>query len=294
MSDELFPRPVRGADEIIDTAAETIRAAQAEHQPSRTLLLISGGNDSNVLLDACAHLADEIVHINTGIGIEETNEFARRVGTSYDRPFVELAPPVSYDELVLGRWEGFPGPGAHRFTYQRLKERAIEARLRQLRSFRGERFMLLTGVRRAESRRRMGYSDPVDRRGGQVWVNPLLDVSNPEMGAYRVERELPVNEVSEHLHMSGECLCGAMADQDQNRQERAAIRFFYPAMDRRISDLEASCRAAGKRYCEWGVKRPDDSTPVEMPGQTSLDLDDFMPLCEGCEGRRERSEDGAA
>lgn len=278
-----FEPPVLSTDDALAETAEIMERAIAEHKPSRRFLLFSGGNDSLVVLDALAPLADEIVHVNTGIGIPETTAFARRVASSYGLPFTEMHPPKPYEWHVLREpfinakgelsrgWDGLPGPGAHRYTYINLKQRAIEALLRHHRRFNGERFLLLAGVRKAESRRRMGTAQEVWRDGGQVWVNPLLNWSNESMREYRQGESLPINEVSVHLHMSGECLCGAMADQGPEEEERAQIRFFYPDFDRRLCALEKACRDAGKTYTRWGVKRGKDDTAG--------------PMCASCEFR---------
>lgn len=259
-------------DDLEAEAEEIVAKAKEEHKPSRTIILFSGGNDSSVLLRAMAGQADEVAHINTGIGIEDTTAFARRIGTSYGLDYSEWTPPRTYEDLVLNLpvLDGLPGPGVHHIIFQRLKERCVEALLCARRRRKGERFLLLTGVRKAESRRRMGYSTAVDRKGGQVWVNPLLYWGNDEMHRYSQERELPQNPVSTNLHMSGECLCGAMADQGEDRAERAMIRFFYPHFDARLSGIEAMCRAAGKTHCEWGVKRSD------------ADRDTAGPMCQSC------------
>jgi 3'-phosphoadenosine 5'-phosphosulfate sulfotransferase (PAPS reductase)/FAD synthetase len=265
----------------VQEAHDTVERARKEHQSEAVFLLLSGGNDSMVLLDAMVEHADAVVHINTGIGIPEVADFAKKQARSIGGPPVfELHPPTSYEELVLGLWRGMPGPGAHRYTYQRLKERCVRRLLTDHRSRPGQRFLLLSGVRAAESKRRMGYHLPVHRNGGQVWVNPLHHWSNEEMARYRFERRLPQSEVAANLHMSGECLCGAMADQGPEREERALIRFFYPDFDKRLCGLEEECRRRGLPYCEWGVKRPDLKKKAEVDGQQV-----FMPMCVGCEGR---------
>lgn len=259
------PRPATVDDGLAD-ARRIIDAARSEHGPIvTTFLLLSGGNDSMVLYDTCREFADHVVHINTGIGIPETNEFVRDlVGPD----LIELHPPVPYDDLVLGRWRGFPGPGGHIYAYTMLKERALRAVLKDHRAKRGQRFMLLTGARADESDRRMGTTEEARRMGGQVWVNPLLHWSNDLMREYRSTRRLPVNPVTEHLHMSGECLCGAFA----RPGELDHIAFFYPEFAERIRALEARVRDAGLPACKWGEKPPrkGDAAPGPMCNQCTL------------------------
>lgn len=257
--DRPIPETLR---EAILESVWIIDRAKREYGPiKRIFLMVSGGNDSMVLLDCCDWAADEVVHINTGIGIPETNEFVRKVvAERYLGPFTELHPPVPYEELILDDklFGGFPGPGAHHFIYTRLKERSLESLLRERRTKRGERFMLLTGIRNDESKRRMGYSSPIDRKGGQVWVNPLIRWSNDLMREYRETQELPVNEVTKHLHMSGECLCGAFA----RPGELDEIAFFYPAFADRIRNLEAQVEAKGLPAARWGVRPPKKPKPI--------------------------------
>ncbi len=249
--------PDRPLDEAVESAHEIVARAKEDHRPTKTFALFSGGNDSIVVLDALAQHADAIVHANTGIGVPEAHEFARMVAARYDLPYFEMTPPESYESLVMNLpvLDGLPGPGVHHIMVARLKERCFEEIIRRHRTFHGERFMLLSGIRRAESKRRAKTPDPVDRKGGQVWVKPLLDWSNREMNDYRTDRGLPRNPVSDNLGVSGECLCGAMTDGGEKQEERAMIRFFYPAFDARLCSIEKACRDAGKTYCEWGTKR---------------------------------------
>lgn len=254
-------------------ARRIINEAVLEHgQPVRTFLLLSGGNDSMVLFDTLKDVADDIVHINTGVGIPETNQFVRDVVAADGRGLVEMHPPIPYEELVLGRWDGFPGGGGHLFAYTMLKERCIEQLLRDHRTKRGQRFMLLTGVRNAESWRRMGRGEDHRRNGGQVWVNPLNNWSNDLMREYRETRNLPVNEVTKHLHMSGECLCGAFAKPG----ELDEIAFFYPEFAAWIRGIEEQAKMLGIKRCKWGEKPPKKgaSAPGPMCHQCVLWADD--------------------
>jgi 3'-phosphoadenosine 5'-phosphosulfate sulfotransferase (PAPS reductase)/FAD synthetase len=293
MADRL-PIFQRTPDRAIAEAHEIVRAAKAEHRPTKTFLLFSGGNDSLVLLDAMAQHADAVVHVNTTISVRESNLFARRVGRSYGLPYIEGLPPESYRRLCLTHpvLKGMPGPGVHHIVYSRLKERVFEAVLRQHRRYRGERFLLLSGIRRAESPRRNAREvSAVDRKGGQVWVKPLLDWDNDEMFHYRKANDLPVNPVAQELHMSGECICGAMADQDHAREERAQLKFFRPAAERRIADIEEAVKRAELPYQEWGVKRAPDCKGIadELAGRGPT-----LFACQSCERRYEHLTDPEA
>lgn len=121
-----LPEPEPAAtDDLLAESHEVMARVMAEHKPSRTALLFSGGNDSLVLLDTMARYADEIVTIDTGTGVPETLAFARKAAERYDIPHTIMRPPVSYEELVFTKWGGLPGPGMHRWTYINLKERAL-------------------------------------------------------------------------------------------------------------------------------------------------------------------------
>jgi len=91
-----------------------------------------------------------------------------------------------------------------------------------------------------------------------------------DMNTYRLmQGDVPLNEVSQKLHMSGECLCGAFAKPDELEQ----IRFWFPDMAAEIDQLEADVRAAGHKepFCRWGHGQ---GKPTEKTGKlcTSCDL----------------------
>jgi 3'-phosphoadenosine 5'-phosphosulfate sulfotransferase (PAPS reductase)/FAD synthetase len=166
---------------------------------------------------------------------------------------------------------GFPGPAQHARAYTRLKERQIEAALKDTKAGqpRRSRVMFLTGVRRAESARR-ATRHPITRRGGAVFVNPLIDWTDTEMDTYRAGHALPESDVAALLHRSGECNCGSFAAPG----EREMLRSLWPDwFERTIASLEREAEAAGIPACRWGERPPDGLT-----GEVG-------PMCSSCELR---------
>lgn len=215
--------------------------------------LFSGGNDSTVLTHLMRDRVDYAIHANTGIGIEQTRTFVRKVCRDLRLPLLEETPPVSYRDLVIER--GFPGPAMHFKMYTRLKERCIyQAKRKLVTNGRKQRIMFLAGRRRAESRRRAAVPE-MERRGAIIWVSPLvlwtaLDMNTYRLGWAKSDLRVPVNEVSSLIHMSGECLCGAFA----KKGELEEIGQWFPDVADEIRALEREVTAAGHppQLCKWG------------------------------------------
>lgn len=228
---------------IIDLAAETYP------NTVRKFCLFSGGNDSTVLFFVTKDVVDDIVHINTGIGIEETREYVRELCRKYEKNLIEKSPPPgsTYEELIMEM--GFPGPNMHHLMYNRLKERALrQVQKDYVLKPRSTVIQFFSGVRYAESSRRSKTTDDMMKDGSAVWVAPLAHWSNANMDAYRKKYSLPINPVSANLHISGECLCGCFARQDEIQQ----IRFFYPDTADYIESLQDKVKSAGHPKCVWG------------------------------------------
>lgn len=236
--------------------------------------LFSGGHDS-----LCAtHVAltngyaQEVVHVNTGIGIEATRQFVRDTCAHFGWKLNELSPPVSYDDLVLRH--GFPGPAAHQFMYRRLKERSLAAFARERKPRRGSPIIFCSGVRKQESARRArGQQGEWEHapKLGWTWRAVIIEWSKADCNRYIAENELPRNPVVDLLHMSGECLCGSFAKPG----EREEIRGWFPEADARIAEIEARVQAAGLPGCVWGQRPPNVAK-----GQ--LALLPPGPLCSSC------------
>lgn len=250
---------------------EILRAAIDEHRPARVIGLTSGGRDSTAALGSVAELLDYAAHIDTGTALPGVSDHAatvaRTLGLEID---VRRTPWSEYEDMVLQH--GFPGPAQHRIAYIRLKERRLAEIRRDAQTRRGERVILVTGVRLAESVRRMGRVKPVHRAGSLVWVAPILDYDGEQVR--QATAGIPPSDASALIHRSGECNCGAFAQP----REREMLAQLWPEWWRRFEDLEGAARDAGKP-CVWG-QRPPSTPRRKRPGEGQLSMPG--PLCAGC------------
>lgn len=239
---------------LIEQARAIYDDAVATYVGARELvascLLFSGGNDSTVLAHLFRGTATHAIHANTTIGIEQTRQFVRDTCAAWRLPLIEKIAPVSYRELVLD--QGFPGPGMHWKMYGRLKERCLDAARHDLGIANSTKrcAAYIAGRRRQESKRREDV--PLYEPDGSVfWVSPLAMWTSLDMSTYRqMHDDVPRNEVSDLLHMSGECLCGAFA----HPGELDEIGDWFPEVRVEIEALQAEVRAAGhpEPVCRWG------------------------------------------
>lgn len=241
--------------------------------------LYSGGNDSttlcHIMLDRITHLA----HANTTIGIERTRQFVRDTAVLWGKPLLEFKPPRETDHyraLVLDH--GFPGPGHHYKMFQRLKERAIhQVRRTLVTEPRKQRVFYLAGRRRTESKRRAQVTE-LERIGSAVWVSPMVNWTKLDLNTYRLMvGDVPTNDVTALLHMSGECLCGSFA----HAGELSEIEMWFPDVVREIRALEAEIADRDdipehRRHWGWGAY--GKGLPASKPSKSGL-------MCSSCDAR---------
>lgn len=258
-------------------ALAVLDAAIAAHAPSHVFALFSGGHDS---LTATAITAKHpaftaVVHINTGIGIEETREFVRDTCQLEHWPLIEMHPDAkTYGGLVAEK--GMPGgPRAHSTQYYWLKQRQVRRLVREHKQGRHGRVMLTTGIRVEESQRRMAavMSVPVHRIGAQVWVNPILDWTGVDCGRFIAAKGLRRNRVVDLLHRSGECLCGALA----HHSEMVELERWFPQAAAELHGYEQLARLNGHLEDVWAGRLGR----VHRQQGRMFDL----PLCQSCEAR---------
>lgn len=285
-------RPVtRHPQELVNREPdELIARARKGHNPIAVWCLFSGGNDSSVLAHRCRTHYYGLAYIDTGTAVPGVAEFARDFALWLDKPLRVLHARDAYRRLVLGgtvrrngtieRGIGFPGPAMHGRTYERLKEQQIISFLRECKEGQSQRarVLFLSGVRRAESRRR-AKRKPITRLGrtSAVFVNPLISWTDLDVRRYRRQHHLPESDAAALLHRSGECNCGAFASA---AQERAMLKALYPDFFQGIEALETEAEAADLRWCRWGG--------YDRDGNRATDASRQAPglLCESCDARR--------
>ncbi|MGW1015622.1 phosphoadenosine phosphosulfate reductase domain-containing protein [Streptomyces niveus] len=304
----------RTLDEAIARSLAILEEALAGWPVVGTYWLFSGGNDSVIVGHLLRGRYDAVLHVNTGTGIPETTEHVRDVSAAWGDTLHELHPKNRYEDLVMGRviagsgpnagwrpiWKGFPGPAGHKVMYRQLKNEPL---MRFRRETLGEqknlpradrkKIIYLGGMRWGESEKRFRNAEAIDPDGSIIWVSPLVHWTDAHVREYRAlhrcqqdhdhaehrlcfDGALPLNSVTEHIHMSGECLCGAYAKPG----ELDEIEFFYPEVAARLRALEAEAAAAEVPYCKWGQRNASDSASspagrlcsscVAIPGQDDL------------------------
>lgn len=271
-----------------------VTEAKLRWNPITTVCLFSGGSDSTAVAHRCHALYDALCYVDTGTAVEEgpggpsVLAHVQAVAAWLEKPLVVMAAGDAYRKMVLGgqlvrrgalagtaeRGHGFPGPGQHGKAYSRLKERALEDLARETKRGhpRAASVLLLSGVRRAESRRRAKRM-PLTERGSRKFVNPLIDWSNQAVARYRRTHQLPQSDVSALLHRSGECNCGAYASA---QDERKMLSSLFPNTWGRIAGLEAEAQAKGIRWCRWGG--------YDLAGNRASDIsrERVGELCQSC------------
>lgn len=270
--------------EIIDLALE-------KYKPVGVLLLFSGGHDSLCSTHFSAQYLNskgipfKVYHGNTGIGIRQTREYVYAVCKQYGWELIEGRPPAgcTYEELVT-RW-GFPGPTrqSHQIMYRRLKERALNRAVTytmKSKPLARENVLLVTGVRKSESKIRMGYTDPVQKDKSKIWCNAIFYWTKEMCEDYMLTHSLPRNPVKDKICISGECLCGAFA----GKEEWSEIKAHYPEAAQEIERLHKIATENGHPW-HWA------SGPTDWKKEQASKAQLKMFMCVGCEEKNNYTED---
>lgn len=276
----------------ISLAVSRLNSAIEIYKPRAVFGLFSGGHDSfsSCYIASLASMFSGVVHINTGIGIEETRNFVRRTCSNRNWKLLEYnakentnakgePDPQDYEAIVLKA--GFPGPFAHRFMYARLKQRQIQKLERDFSATRDCRILLVSGCRKEESDRRMGTTLEVQLEERRIWVAPIHDWTKLDTSRLLEHANQERNPIVDLIHKSGECLCGAFAKKGE-LEELKLWPQTRPTYDR-IIELQKKVRAAG---FPWGWEdAPPEWFQEKKTGQTFLmdyDTEEPQHLCWSC------------
>jgi 3'-phosphoadenosine 5'-phosphosulfate sulfotransferase (PAPS reductase)/FAD synthetase len=272
----------------LEASLAVLDEAFEQQQPSHVFALFSGGHDSLTATTIAQQWAQArkiwvpVAHVNTGTGIKETRDFVIETAQEHSWPLMELHPPRSYESLV--REMGFPGPGFHdRLAYPRLKERSFRnlARLAP----KDGKVMFITGIRQQESVRRIEHVERIQVYPRVVWAAPIWDWEKIDCNHFIAERGLKRNLVSDLLHISGECLCGAMAKPG----ELDEIEKWFPERAAEIRALEDEVEQSGIRACRWG-KTPPAVAKDQMRMFLTPNDGSYPMLCSNCVPQMDQEE----
>lgn len=270
-------------------AAETIMSEALQiFKPSLIICSYSGGYDSMVATHKAlawskhfAHSANIItVAIDTRIHADGWPEFVSSSARTIGARRFEIWRTTMLEKWIADVEErGFAYRKAqHKIYFYYLKQNAFRAVVAHYKKRRNDRIMFVTGVRRAESRERADTPE-FERKGSNVWCNPLVYWSEQDIHQYRIDHNLPENPFYAQTNNSGDCLCNwhtniSLATLQQYGSEAAKI----------ITPLDERCRQKfGYGYGE----EPSRYAMQEAAGQMRLRLFDFeddgIPnLCAGC------------
>jgi 3'-phosphoadenosine 5'-phosphosulfate sulfotransferase (PAPS reductase)/FAD synthetase len=239
--------------------------------------LVSGGMDSTV----SAAVADEkigldmLVYLDTGTGLTENREYIETLADHLELQLWTLRTSESYEDRV--EENGFPGPSRHSIMYRSLKERQI-GKLATICNGSGNssNLHLWTGVRSAESERRMRNVENEAEGPRWMWHAPIHDWTKDDCRDYIDDHDLPRNDLWGTLGRSGDCFCGCFGNPEEKLDLRAAGCEGHAEW---IESLEDSVETGDETECwAWGAMSDTERRAARVD-------ESQMTLCSKCEYR---------
>jgi 3'-phosphoadenosine 5'-phosphosulfate sulfotransferase (PAPS reductase)/FAD synthetase len=218
----------------------------------------SGGRDSALTCYIAKRLADvkgwgfKLVHINTTIGLKETEEYVRLYAQWLGVELVVLRPDYTFEEYVA-RYPYWPHiwPPWARWCYHKLKRRPVEKYLK--RNYRKGDIVAM-GVRGPESYFRMKnytavFMEKYYKETGvkaKIWL-PILYVDDKTVDKLIKKIGIPESPVWYSIGSSGECFC--LAGSSEKSVKRAICAFPELRVRlMRIDDIIHANRRKGESY----------------------------------------------
>jgi 3'-phosphoadenosine 5'-phosphosulfate sulfotransferase (PAPS reductase)/FAD synthetase len=193
-----------------------------------------------------------LVHIDTTIGLEETEEYVRRYAQWLGAELVILRPDHTFEEYVA-RYPYWPHiyPPWARWCYHKLKRRPVEKYLKQ--HYR-EGDIVVMGIRKPESDFRMKNYVAVfmekfykeAKVKAKIWL-PLLYADDETVDRLIKKFGIPESPVWCAIGSSGECFC--LAGSSERAVKRAVCAFPKLRIRlMRIDDIIHANRREGESY----------------------------------------------
>ena len=241
-----YPSNARTFEDIVDEL-ETV------HHRKSYYVLASGGKDSTYVVDKMANLEKlkSVVHIKTNVGLKITTDHLKDYCQDMGWPLriIEPSSPLIYTSFVLQY--GFPGPPIHKMIMGVLKHKTMRDFAL---SVDRRDHVLISGVRKSESKRRMGiYKHPIQSDGALWFGCPAFYSKAKDIYKYVITENLKLSPAyALGFGVSGECLCGSYAA----RGDKMLIRKVDPRLADYFAWLEEGVQKFGtphaKRYPRWG------------------------------------------
>jgi 3'-phosphoadenosine 5'-phosphosulfate sulfotransferase (PAPS reductase)/FAD synthetase len=242
---------------------------------AQNVVLFSGGHDS---LAACHYamtegLADAVLHVDTGIRIQKARDFVEETCHREGWLLEVVHSRFSYADMV--REYGFPAAGFHGVMYRNLKQHALRNYAVRV----DGKPHFYTGIRRQESQIRFRNADRRTEPYLYVFHSPIFDWTEEEVEAYLEEHGLKKSPVKQLYHHSGECLCGAYANREE---ELLLLEAHFPEAYERLMELEEELKemkGEGEPKAYWGNNSFSEveERAVEQRGEEGQ-----LTLCQSC------------
>jgi 3'-phosphoadenosine 5'-phosphosulfate sulfotransferase (PAPS reductase)/FAD synthetase len=218
----------------------------------------SGGRDSALSCYIAKRVADvrgwhfRLVHIDTTIGLEETEKYVKQYAEWLGTELVVLRPDYTFEEYVAKYpyWPHIYPPWA-RWCYHKLKRRPVEKYLKQ--NYRNGDIIVM-GIRGTESDfRAKNYTAVFMEKyykeakvETKIWL-PLLYVGDETVDKLIKRFGIPESPVWHAIGSSGECFC--LAGSSKKIVVRAVCAFPKLRMRlMRIDDIIHANRRKGESY----------------------------------------------
>lgn len=215
-------------------------------------VLVSGGKDSlttAAVVDEAGKLG-ACIALKTGISTPDWEPFIVKTCADRGWPLEIYETDTTYEDFVLKY--GFPGPSKHSWAMRYLKGRAIRAYKRA-----HPYGILASGVRADESDKRAISTRPVGQWEGTPILAPIYDWTTEDTWAFFRDRGFERAPGYSTLQISGDCLCGAYAREDEPK----AIEYWYPGIWKRFTDLKEAVKDKFPTRCDWGCGWKNKAKP---------------------------------